>query len=91
MTNRHLIDQLADLRKEKKFLSDHEDELREKILQSDDLIGDEHFATLKTAITRRPDRALLEARFGKQAVEQCCKDVTTTTIRIVKREIHEDG
>lgn len=93
MNNRHTIDELANVREEIKILSLRETELKEVILADPgNLDGDEYFADLKTSTSKRVDRKLLDVRFGKSAVDECCKESTSTTIRLVRREAHaEDG
>jgi hypothetical protein len=89
MRNRHPIDELADVREQKKILSSREEELRDMVIFGDvDLTGEEHFARLVESEQSRVDRGMLEARFGKAAVAECCKIVPVTTVRLVKRNIH---
>ncbi len=87
LTNRHPVDQLADVRAEIKHLQAVEETLREALLKFDaDLSGSEYYARIVSQTRSTPDRKLLDARFGHDAVEACCKHPTFQTIKLIRRD-----
>ena len=85
-TNRHAVDQLADVRAEIKALETREKELRDALLAPGaDLSGDEFYGRVTNAVSNRLDMALLERTVGKAVVDACKKPSTTTTLRLIRR------
>ena len=80
--NRHPVDELADIRAERKRLDEREAELRDILLfaDADGRAGSEFTARVVTRQQRRLDRTLLAQRFGSEAVEQCCRLLAVTAI-----------
>ena len=89
-TNRHPVDELADVRAEIKNLQARESKLRETLLADDaDLSGGEHFARIDVTKQKRLERKLLEKRFGKEAVAECCTEIVITMVRLVLRDFED--
>jgi hypothetical protein len=85
-SNRHPADELHDVREQIQRLADREGELRQTLLgDGADLVGDEWQAQIKHSACRRANRALLEQRFGKEAVAKCCRAVTVITVQLWRR------
>jgi len=85
--NRHLVDQLADVRALIKLYEAEERSLRDQILTSGDTVGDENVAMVKESIRKLLDRPALEARFGKAAIAECCKESSVTTLSLFKKTV----
>ncbi|MBB4004444.1 hypothetical protein [Aurantimonas endophytica] len=88
-TNRHPVDELADIREQKKALAAREDELKTVIfdMASDDrhaVGGDQYVASIKAIETKRLDRKAVEKVMGC-AIERCLKSSTTLRIDIEPR------
>ena len=83
--NRHIVDQLADVRAMIKVFEAEERALRDQIIMSGDTVGDENVAMLKESVRKLLDRPALEARFGKAAVAECCKESQVTTLSLFKK------
>lgn len=89
--NRHPIDELADLRAEKKKLEQREEELREKILTGDwGLVGDQFEATVSKRTQTRLDPEAVYKLLSPEQAEACQKEVQLVTIKIAAREVLED-
>jgi hypothetical protein len=85
--NRHLVDRLADVREEIKRLQAVEAEIRDALLEDGaDLRGDEWYASIVRRTTSRLNRKLLDGRYGKAAVDDCCKKIEVQRIRLVRPE-----
>jgi len=80
--NRHPVDMLAEIREAIKKLEADERVCKEMILASGDFVGDEHVAVPKQASRKTIDRGMLEARFGKDAVAECCKETSFVTLSL---------
>jgi capsule polysaccharide export protein KpsE/RkpR len=94
MSNRHPVDELADTRAEIKRLQDNEAYLRQQLEQSGaNLKGDEYEARLDRKSSARLDRKLVEAKFGRKALDGCFKSSEFTTVtlwrKINKPEIYQ--
>jgi hypothetical protein len=85
--NRHLVDQLADVRAMIKEFESEERRLKDQILETGDTVGDEHVAMVKESVRKLLDRPALEARFGKTAVAECCKESAVTTLSLFKKTV----
>ena len=85
--NRHLVDQLADVRAMIKEFEAEERSLRDQILSTGDTVGDENVAMVKESVRKLLDRPALEARFGKAAVAECCKESAVTTLSLFKKTV----
>jgi hypothetical protein len=85
--NRHLVDQLADVRAMIKEFEREERALRDKILETGDTVGDENVAMVKESVRNLLDRPALEARFGETAVAECTKPSTVTTLSLFKKTV----
>jgi len=80
--NRHPVDRLSDLREQIKRLQEDEKDLRAAIIASGDFVGSEFIAILKESKQNRLDREKLNVKFGKAAVDTCCKEVEVTTLNL---------
>ena len=85
--NRHIVDQLADIRSRIKELEAEERRMRDDILATGDTVGDENVAMVKESVRKLLDRPALEARFGKAAVAECCKESAVTTLSLFKKTV----
>jgi hypothetical protein len=86
MQNRHPVDELAEIRAEKRRLSERENALRIRLLMTGaDLVGDEHLAQVLDFEREELDRDALEQRFGKTAVAACVNRVNHKIISLSKR------
>lgn len=85
--NRHPVDRLFDIREQLKALEAEEKALRADILASGDTEGDDHVAMVKESVRKLLDRPALEARFGRDAVAECCKDSPVTTLSLFKKAV----
>jgi hypothetical protein len=85
--NRHLVDQLADVRALIKLYEAEERRMRDEILSTGDTVGDENVAMVKESVRKLLDRPALEARFGKTAVAECCKESAVTTLSLFKKTV----
>ena len=85
--NRHLVDQLADVRAMLREFEAEERSLRARILETGDTVGDENVAMVKDSVRKLLDRPALEARFGKTAVAECCKESAVTTLSLFKKTV----
>ena len=85
--NRHLVDQLADVRAMIKEFESEERRLKDQILDTGDTVGDEHVAMVKESVRKLLDRPALEARFGKAAVAECCKESAVTSLNLYKKTV----
>ena len=66
LSNRHPVDELADLRKQKHQTEQRIEELRELIISGAcSLVGDEHAATLEERTSQRVDIKKLRREFGE--------------------------
>jgi hypothetical protein len=82
-TNRHPVDELADIRAERRRIEEREAELRNILLADGaDLHGHDYRARITTIRQRRLNRDLLEQRFGPEAVAECCIPATFTFINL---------
>lgn len=64
MTNRHTVDQLADVRSEIRVLRAREEKLRDEVLASGDVTGEEHEATLTRTMVERVDIEAMKRELG---------------------------
>ena len=87
MGNRHPVDELAEIRVERRRLGMRELALRNRILRGDvDLNGEEHRAEIKAFEREELDRAKLEQRFGRAAVAECTRTVEYQVISLSRRK-----
>ena len=90
-TNRHPVDQLADVREMIREMKEREDALRTALMAPGaDLCGAEFKGRLVTSVRSVLDRDALEARFGTEAVKACCRDAQSTAVRLVRRRKRRD-
>jgi hypothetical protein len=83
LPNRHPVDELADLRKQKGQIEQRIEELRELIISgASDLVGDEHVATLKVRTSQRVDIKELQRAFGAKAVAPFVREHRVTQVFI---------
>ncbi len=88
--NRHPVDELADTRAEIKALQAREAELRTALLEGGvDLSGDQHYARITVAKRETLDSKAAVAALGRDALARFMREQTTTTIRIIEREVPE--
>jgi hypothetical protein len=86
MRNRHPVDALGDIRAEIKRLQEEETYLRAELEQPGaNLKGDEYEARLDRKSSARLDRKLVEAKFGRKALDGCFKSSEFTTITLWRR------
>lgn len=91
MSNRHPVDELADVREAMKVLKTREAELRAAILTHEcGLTGDEYEATIKETETERVDTKELKKEFGLEKLRPFLKPVRAVTVWVKAREMMED-
>ena len=86
LSNRHPVDELADLRKQMHQTEQRIEELRELIISGAcSLVGDEHAATLEERTNQRVDIKELRREFG-EALTPFLREhrATRVNIRILK-------
>jgi transcription elongation GreA/GreB family factor len=87
LPNRHPVDELADLRKQKRQIEQRIEELRELIISGAcGLVGDEHTATLKVRTGQRVDIRELQRAFGAKAVAPFVRQHRATHVIIQEFE-----
>jgi hypothetical protein len=87
MGNRHPVDELAEIRAERRRLEMRELALRNRILRGDvDLDGDDYRAKVASFERAYLDRAKLEQRFGRAAVTECTRTVGYQVISLSRRK-----
>jgi hypothetical protein len=87
MGNRHPVDELAEIRAERRRLELRELALRNRILRGDvDLDGDDYRAKVASFERAYLDRAKLEQRFGRAAVAECTRTVGYQVISLSRRK-----
>jgi transcription elongation GreA/GreB family factor len=87
LPNRHPVDELADLRMQKREIEQRIEELRELIISGAcGLIGDEHTATLKVRTGKRVDIKELQRAFGAKAVAPFVRQHRATYVIIQEFE-----
>lgn len=84
-SNRHIVDKLADVRERLKELKAEEEMLKDAVLASGDVEGDEHIAQITESERGSLDRAKLEAKFGKATIAACCKTTTVVAVRVLRK------
>src|SRR4029077_15998416 len=85
-TNRHPVDELADVRAERRRLEEREAELRNILLaHGADLDGDDYQARILHRHYPRLNYGLVVCRFGEEAAAECCKTAEATTIKLGKK------
>jgi hypothetical protein len=83
LSDRHPVDELADLRKQMRQTEQRIEELRELILSGAcSLVGDEHAATLKVRTSQRVDIKELKRAFGAKAVAPFVREHRATHVII---------
>jgi hypothetical protein len=86
MPNRHPVDELAEIRTERRRLAERESALRARLLVAGaDLEGDEHRASVCEFERGELDRDALEQSFGKAAVAVCVRTTRYKIISLTKR------
>ncbi len=90
MTNRHSVDQLADVRAQIKALQVREAELRDALLHMADacgpkIAGDEWEAEVKETQTTRLDAGLARLKLGAEIYDSLCKTSTQRSVRLKLR------
>lgn len=88
-TNRHPVDELADVRAEIKRLQEHEAELKSQIIGTRQMLGNEFEAKLTEVVTERVDVPALRKYMGN-GIREFLKPSSAITLRIVKREMAEE-
>jgi transcription elongation GreA/GreB family factor len=83
LPNRHPVDELADLREQKRQIERRIEELRELIISGAcGLVGDDHAAILKVRIGQRVDIKELQRAFGAEAVAPFVREHRATYVII---------
>jgi hypothetical protein len=86
MENRHPVDELAEIRAERRKLAEHEEALRVRLLRSNaDLVGQDYEARVQIFERMELNRSALEARFGTAQVRACEQVVAHRIISLTKR------
>src|SRR6266704_459066 len=86
MGNRHPVDELAEIRAERRRLGEREEALRlQLLLAGADLEGDEHVASVHEFEREELDRDALEQRFGKAMVAACVRIVSYRIVSLSRR------
>jgi N-methylhydantoinase B/oxoprolinase/acetone carboxylase alpha subunit len=89
-TNRHPVDQLADVRVQIAALKAREDELRKLILSGEaDYRGDEWWADITTQSAKRIDTAAVREAFSEERLAPFMRESVTKTIRLKPRTADE--
>jgi hypothetical protein len=87
MSNRHVVDQLADTRAEIKRLQDEEAYLKQQLEQPGaNLQGDEYEAHVERKSSSRLDRKKFEAKYGRNALDGLMSSSEFTTIKLWRRQ-----
>lgn len=82
----HPVDALAAIRSKIKLLEQREAEIRDALLAAGaDLNGEGYRARITIKSHARVSAALLAAHYGAQAVDQCSRPVSVTTISLRPR------
>ena len=84
-SNRKLADRLADAKRARDDAQTLYDVLRDQVVAAGGSVGDDFVATVTARTTSRADKKKLEARFGKQAVAECCNTSTAHYVEIKAR------
>lgn len=91
MSNRHLVDQLADLREQRKRLDEEEAYLRQALEQPGaDLQGDEYEAHVQRQSSSRLDRKKFEARYGRAALDGLMSSSEFNVIKLWRKRTKPD-
>jgi len=91
MSNRHVVDQLADVRQEIKRLQEEETYLRHELEQPGaDLQGDEYEAHVERKSSSRLDRKKFEERYGRKALDGLMSSSEFTTIKLWRKRTKPD-
>jgi hypothetical protein len=86
MVNRHPVDELAEIRAERRRLAEREDVLRRQLLEPGaDLEGDAYCAHIHRFEREELNRAALERRFGEAAVAACLRPVRYQIVAVNRR------
>jgi hypothetical protein len=86
MDNRHPVDELAEIRAERRRLGEREAALRSQLLMPNaDLVGDDYFAHVHQFEREELSRAALEQRFGTAAVAACVRIVNYKIVALSRR------
>jgi hypothetical protein len=84
----HPVDELADIRAQRRILAAREDAIRRRLLasgNSTNLVGDKFLATVSEFEHGELDRNALEQRFGKAQVAACVNIVRHQLISLTRR------
>jgi hypothetical protein len=84
--NRHPIDEIHDIRREIRRLEARERELRQAVIQSGDLTGDEYEAVLKHSVSERIDISALRRQLGLQVLKPFLRESACDVLRIKSRK-----
>lgn len=87
-TNRHPVDELADVREQIKKLQEQERQLRDRVLEETSFIGDEYRAEIVMHHRETLDTKAIKREFGRERLEQFLK---RAEVLIVKLERLENG
>src|SRR5262245_24289122 len=83
--NRHPVDRLFDIRESIKALEAEEKFLRDQIIRTRDVVGDENIAQIKDTTRKTLDRAALEACYGAETIAGFCKTSSYVTLSLFKK------
>ena len=85
-TNRHPVDELADLRADIKRLEDRADTLRRMILDGKcGLVGADHYASIRTTQRESLDAKSLRREFGEEALRRFTVTRVSEVVSVNKR------
>jgi hypothetical protein len=86
MGNRHLVDELVEVRAKKRHLAEQERILRVRLLQPEtNREGDEYYASVRRFTHEELNRTELERRFGRAAVAECVTQRVYDVIDLTRR------
>jgi hypothetical protein len=86
-TNRHPVDELADVRAQIRRLQTREAELRDTILAGTcGLIGDQHEASVRISESERVDVSALRKELGLERLRPFLRATSIKTVRVSERE-----
>lgn len=77
----HPVDELVEVRSQIRALKAREDELRQKIIETGDRVGDRFKASVITNEREQLDHAALKREFGMAMLRPFVKTQTTTFVR----------
>ena len=90
VTNRHPVDRLADVREAIRMLKDEEEALRNTILETGCLVGDQYEASVVESATERVDTTALRKAWGDDKLRPYLRSSTVRTVKVRERAAPEE-